>query len=330
MLIPNKSLNNVIQGAVLRGHIAQAKADGRVTSGEMSQILNRAKAGGVTSSELAQLKELAQSARNNTQFDAGGKAQLNKFLGHSADHSHASGRLPPFANLPQKQGLFGGVFDRVRLNSLEQHFKKDDGMIGRSEGRAILKNIFKDGNLSPTERQFLQKLAKDPNVSAAAKQDIKLILSLMPGERLLGDLPIKLPKLPRPMPLPLPPGGSPPPVTTAPPPPPAGGTTPPPPTSTPSPSTGSSPSTGTGGTSGFENGAGLGGVSGNTSTKWDGGSMPNPENYNMENPKEAAQFQRDMSKYQQAMNNISLYWQTLSNVLKAQNDSAQAIGRNVR
>jgi hypothetical protein len=30
------------------------------------------------------------------------------------------------------------------------------------------------------------------------------------------------------------------------------------------------------------------------------------------------------------MNNISLYWQTLSNVLKAQNDTAQAIGRNTR
>ncbi|MDX2009507.1 MAG: hypothetical protein SFW67_04925 [Myxococcaceae bacterium] len=320
MLIPNKSLNNVIQGAVLRGHIAQAKADGRVTSGEMSQILSRAKAGGVTSSELAQLKELAQSSRNNTQFDAGGKAQLNKFLGRSADQSHASGRLPPFANLPQKQGLFGGVFDRVRLNSLEQHFKKDDGMIGRSEGRAILKNIFKDGNLSPTERQFLQKLAKDPNVSAAAKQDIKLLLSLMPGERLVGDLPIKLPKLPRPMPLPPSPGAPPPPVTTAPPPPPAGGT-PPPPTSGPAPATGPSPSTGTGGANG---------TAGNSSSKWDGASMPNPDNYKMEDPKEAAQFQRDMAKYQQSMNNISLYWQTLSNVLKAQNDTAQAVGRNVR
>ena len=87
---------------------------------------------------------------------------------------------------------------------------------------------------------------------------------------------------------------------------------------------------GTNGTSGFDNGAGLGGVQGNTSNKWDGGSMPNPDYYNMENPKEAAQFQRDMAKYQQAMNNISLYWQTLSNVLKAQNDTAQAIGRNVR
>jgi hypothetical protein len=99
------------------------------------------------------------------------------------------------------------------------------------------------------------------------------------------------------------------------------------------PSTSTNASTGAGGTngtSGFDNGAGLGGVQGNTSNKWDGGSMPNPDKYNMENPKEAAQFQRDMAKYQQAMNNISLYWQTLSNVLKSQNDTAQAIGRNVR
>jgi hypothetical protein len=326
MLIPNKSFNNVIQGAVLRGQVAMAKADGRVTSSEMGQLLSRAKAGGVTSSELSQLRELAASSRNNTQFDAGAKAQLNRFLGRSADQSHASGRLPPFANLPQKQGLLGGVFDRVRLHSLEQHFKKDDGMIGRSEGRAILKNIFKDGNLSGPERQFLQKLMKDPNVSAGAKQDIGLILSMMPGERLLGDLPIKLPGLPRPMPLP--PGDNappPPPAGTTPPPPPTGGTPPPPPTSGTNPSTGTGPGSQTG-----ETGAGLGGVPGNTSTKWDGASMPNPEKYNMENPKEAAQFQRDMAKYQQSMNNISLYWQTLSTVLKSQNDVAQSISRNIR
>jgi hypothetical protein len=99
------------------------------------------------------------------------------------------------------------------------------------------------------------------------------------------------------------------------------------------PSSSSNASTGAGGTNGtngFDNGAGLGGVQGNTSNKWDGGSMPNPEKYNMENPKEAAQFQRDMAKYQQTMNNISLYWQTLSTVLKSQNDTASAISRNIR
>ncbi len=75
-------------------------------------------------------------------------------------------------------------------------------------------------------------------------------------------------------------------------------------------------------------GAGL--AEGRATPTWDGTAMPNPDAYNMENPKEAAQFQRDMARYQQTMNNISLYWQTLSNVLKAQNDTAQAIGRNTR
>ncbi|MDX2013809.1 MAG: hypothetical protein SFW67_26675 [Myxococcaceae bacterium] len=97
-------------------------------------------------------------------------------------------------------------------------------------------------------------------------------------------------------------------------------------------------STGAGGNNGTigQGGAGLSGVNvGDTKPnskgyKWDGGSMPNPDKYNMENPADAAAFQRDMAKYQQAMNNISLYWQTLSNVLKAQNDTAQSIGRNVR
>ncbi|MDX2011771.1 MAG: hypothetical protein SFW67_16380 [Myxococcaceae bacterium] len=92
-------------------------------------------------------------------------------------------------------------------------------------------------------------------------------------------------------------------------------------------STGPTPGPATGTTTGT-GGAGLG--DGRGTNTWDGLSMPNPDRYNMENPKEAAQFQRDMAKYQQAMNNISLYWQTLSNVLKAQNDTAQSIGRNVR
>jgi hypothetical protein len=94
-------------------------------------------------------------------------------------------------------------------------------------------------------------------------------------------------------------------------------------TSTPVPGAGVSGTSVTGGS-----GAGLG--QGAATSTWDGNSLPNPDNYNMENPTEAAQFQRDMAKYQQRMNNISLYWQTLSNVLKAQNDTAQVIGRNVR
>ncbi|MCA2980920.1 MAG: hypothetical protein INH41_10790 [Myxococcaceae bacterium] len=350
----NNSLNNVIQGAVLRTQISAAKADGRVTSQEMASLLQRARAGGVMPSELSQLRQLAAEARNNSNFDAAGKAQLNKFLGNNADRSHASGRLPPAANLPQKNGIFGGVFDRVRLNSLEQHFKKDDGMIGRSEGRAILKNIFKDGDVSASERQFLQKLLKDPNVSAAAKQDISLILSLRPGVRLVDGEPVPMPRMPRELPtVPTNPGSSAPPspgttpatTTTA-----STGTPTPPvviPGSTVTTTTNPGqtvptavsgvPASGTSGTSATD-ATGWGIPTGDLNygnhtdgkAKWDGRGMPDPRRFNMQDPQDAANFQRAMASYQQAMNNINLFFSTLSTVLKAQNDTASGISRNIR
>ncbi|MCA2981076.1 MAG: hypothetical protein INH41_01295 [Myxococcaceae bacterium] len=76
--------------------------------------------------------------------------------------------------------------------------------------------------------------------------------------------------------------------------------------------------------------AGVGGDRAGGTPAWDGRSMPNPLHYDMQNPASAAQFQRDMATYQQMMNNISLYWQTLSNVLKAQVDTAQVTSRNIR
>ncbi len=205
MLINTKPFQNAIQGAVLRNQIAGAKSDGHVTTGEANALIARARAGGVQPSELQALRQLALESRNNNHFDAGAKAALNNFLGTSADRSFASGRLPPEANLPQNLNIFGSAvgqhLDQRRLNSLDQHFKKDDGRIGAGEMRSIMRNIFKDGNISPTERKYLQGKLSDPAVSAEAKKEIRNLLSLLPGGRITGDG-IHLPgiKFPRPLP----------------------------------------------------------------------------------------------------------------------------------
>ncbi|MDX2014456.1 MAG: hypothetical protein SFW67_29935 [Myxococcaceae bacterium] len=60
------------------------------------------------------------------------------------------------------------------------------------------------------------------------------------------------------------------------------------------------------------------------------GGAPDPQNYKMDTPDGAAAFQKDMAAYQQAMNNINLYFTTLTNVLKSQSDTATATARNIR
>jgi hypothetical protein len=197
MTVLHNGIRNFVQGAQLRSQIASARADGRVTTAEANALVARARQGGVQPSELAALRQLADASRSNNSFDAGAKAALNNFLGRSADASHASGRLPPAANLPQRLGFT----DRARLSALDAHFKKDDGRIGRSEMQSVLRNIFKDGNLSSTERSYLTAKLRDPNVSAAAKGDIRLILSLVPGARLpIGGGGVIQPRWPRQLP----------------------------------------------------------------------------------------------------------------------------------
>ena len=83
---------------------------------------------------------------------------------------------------------------------------------------------------------------------------------------------------------------------------------------------------------GFQNGAAApmnlaGGAPGGTIFA---GGQPDPQHYKMDSPDGAAAFQKDMAAYQQAMNNISLYFTTLSNVVKAQSDTASATARNIR
>ena len=321
MLI-NKNLNNIIQGAGIRGQIAGAKSDGKVTTQEANALIARAKSGGVQPSELAALRSLALESRNSNKFDAGAKAALNNFLGNSADKSYASGRLPPEASLPQRFGIFGGALDKARLNALDKHFKKDDGRIGEKEMGSILKNIFKDGNVSPQEKKYLQEKLKDPAVSAEAKKDIRLILSMLPGSRFTGDGILVRPRWPRPMPQPpvmTPPK---PPVTTAPPPPPTTGT---------SPSTGTGGSTGTtptppnattmpvpttpGGSSGGATGVGAGATPSGGFAKY-----PTPPS----DPKDLAaqnKFQEDMFNFQQQSQNLNMYWQMMQNTLKSMGDT---------
>jgi hypothetical protein len=83
---------------------------------------------------------------------------------------------------------------------------------------------------------------------------------------------------------------------------------------------------------GFQNGAGApmnlaGGPPGGGNFA---GGAPDPTNYKMDTPDGAAAFQKDMAAYQQAMNNVNLYFTTLTNVLKSQSDTASATARNLR
>jgi hypothetical protein len=80
--------------------------------------------------------------------------------------------------------------------------------------------------------------------------------------------------------------------------------------------------TGTSGSSGSS-----GSATGNLG--WTGGP-PNPSKYDMTTPEGANKFQADMFKYQQAMNNIATFWQTMSNAFKAMSDTQKSISQNIR
>ncbi|MCC6334705.1 MAG: hypothetical protein IT380_12070 [Myxococcales bacterium] len=95
------------------------------------------------------------------------------------------------------------------------------------------------------------------------------------------------------------------------------------------------PSGGTSSSSGAASG-GAGGASGSSSAAgsgagagWSGGP-PDPSKYDMTSPEGANKFQADMFKYQQAMNNIATFWQTMSNAFKSQSDTQRAIAGNIR
>lgn len=95
------------------------------------------------------------------------------------------------------------------------------------------------------------------------------------------------------------------------------------------PSTGSSSSAATGSSSGAGSASSAAGTSGTSNLGWSGGP-PDPSKYDMTSPAGANKFQADMFKYQQAMNNISTFWQTMSNAFKSQSDTMKAIGSNIR
>lgn len=57
---------------------------------------------------------------------------------------------------------------------------------------------------------------------------------------------------------------------------------------------------------------------------------PNPENYDMESIKGQAQFNRDMTKFQQALQNMQMFWQQMSNMIKAQGDTQRSLVGNLR
>ncbi len=340
MLINNKPFQNAIQGAVLRNQIAGAKSDGHVTTGEANALIARARSGGVQPSELQALRQLALESRNSNKFDAGAKAALNNFLGTSADRSFASGRLPPEANLPQNLKIFGSAIgqtlDKARLNALDKHFKKDDGRIGAGEMRSIMRNIFKDGNVSPTERKYLQDKLKDPAVSAEAKKEIRNLLNLLPGGR-ITEPSIFLPplKFPRPFPgFPGLPGFPPPPPTSG-----SGGSTgvpgtpggtTPPGGGTTTPPGGGTTVPGGGGTTPTPPTQGTGGTGGTTPTG--SGKFPafpeapkDPKDLNAQN-----EYQKQMFEYQQAQQQMMQFWQMMTTTLKASGDSIKSMIQNLR
>lgn len=83
------------------------------------------------------------------------------------------------------------------------------------------------------------------------------------------------------------------------------------------------------GTSGSGSASSAGGTSGSANAGWSGGP-PDPSKYDMTTPEGANKFQADMFKYQQAMNNIATFWQTMSNAFKSQSDTQKAIAGNIR
>lgn len=96
------------------------------------------------------------------------------------------------------------------------------------------------------------------------------------------------------------------------------------------PSGGTSSSSGAAtGTSGAGSASSAGGTSGSANAGWSGGP-PDPSKYDMTTPEGANKFQADMFKYQQAMNNIATFWQTMSNAFKSQSDTQKAIAGNIR
>lgn len=98
-----------------------------------------------------------------------------------------------------------------------------------------------------------------------------------------------------------------------------------------SPATGSTPAPATSSSSGAATGAtGASGGWGYTNEKNGSGAPPDPRSYDMKDPNQAAQFQQQMMQYQQAMNNINMYFTMVSNVMKAQSDTATATARNIR
>lgn len=83
------------------------------------------------------------------------------------------------------------------------------------------------------------------------------------------------------------------------------------------------------GTGGSGSASSAGGTSGSANAGWSGGP-PDPSKYDMTTPEGANKFQADMFKYQQAMNNIATFWQTMSNAFKSQSDTQKAIAGNIR
>jgi hypothetical protein len=91
----------------------------------------------------------------------------------------------------------------------------------------------------------------------------------------------------------------------------------------------SSSSSAAAGTGGSGRASSSAGIANTANLGWSGGP-PDPSKYDMTSPEGANKFQADMFKYQQAMNNIATFWQTMSNAFKAMSDTQKTIAQNIR
>lgn len=63
---------------------------------------------------------------------------------------------------------------------------------------------------------------------------------------------------------------------------------------------------------------------------FEGGSAPNPANYDMTTISGQSKFNADMYNYQQKMSTMQNFWQLMSNVLKSQSDTQKGMIANLR
>lgn len=73
------------------------------------------------------------------------------------------------------------------------------------------------------------------------------------------------------------------------------------------------------------------GYAGSAGTSSSGRTVaPDPANYDMKSVEGQAKFNKDMTEFQQALQNMQMYWQMISNMVKSQGDTQRSLVGNLR